>query len=334
MKSNFLFLMLFSLSVLIVSCDKNDDDDELYGNWTELSDFDGIPRGDAVGFVIDSKAYIGTGYDGKDRLKDFWQYDPAINAWTQKADFPGTARNGAIGMAIENKGYIGTGYNGDVKMNDFWQYDPSSNTWTQKADFTGTARYGAISFSIGNKGYVGTGYDDNYLKDFYAYSPSTDSWEKIVSIGGSKRRDAAAFVIGNKAYVVSGLDNGTYLNDVWEFDASSGLWTEKRKITNYTDEKFDNEYTTIARMNHVAFTVNGKGYIACGSTGSLVNTVWEYDSQNDLWKERTSFEGSARTEGVGFAIGSKGYVTTGRSSSYYFDDIWSFDPTAEYDERY
>jgi hypothetical protein len=112
MKSNYLFLMLLSLLVLVVSCNKNEDD-ELYGNWTELSDFDGIPRSDAAGFVIDSKAYMGTGYDGKNRLNDFWQYDPALNTWTQKANFPGAARNGAIGMSIENKGYIGTGYNGE-----------------------------------------------------------------------------------------------------------------------------------------------------------------------------------------------------------------------------
>ena len=52
---------------------------------------------------------------------------------------------------------------------------------------------------------------------------------------------------------------------------------------------------------------------------------------DDLWIERTSFEGSQRASAVGFAIGNLGYITTGVGSSY-FDDLWSFDPEAVYDE--
>ncbi len=333
MKINYLYYFLFLLSIAFTACD-SDDEEELYGNWSELYDLDGNPRSDAVSFVINGKAYLGTGYDGDDRLNDFWEYNAEKNYWTQKADFPGPARNGAVGMAISNKGYIGTGYNGDNKMKDFYEYDPTSNTWSQIADFPGSARYGSVSFTIDDKGYVGCGYDDNNLKDFYYYAPSTGTWTKTLSIGGSKRRDAQAFSINGRGYVVSGLDNGTYLGDLWEFNPTTEEWTEKRKITNYTDEDFDDNYSTISRINGVTFNINGKVYLVCGSRGSLVNNVWEYDPSTDLWKEKTAFEGSSRTEAVGFAIGTKGFVTTGRSSSYYFDDIWSFDPTAEYDSSY
>ncbi len=333
MKINYLYYFLFLLSIAFTACD-SDDEEELYGNWSELYDLDGDPRSDAVSFVINGKAYLGTGYDGDDRLNDFWEYNAEKNYWTQKADFPGPARNGAVGMAISNKGYIGTGYDGDNKMKDFYEYDPTSNTWTQIADFPGSARYGSVSFTIDDKGYVGCGYDDNNLKDFYYYAPSTGTWTKTLSIGGSKRRDAQSFSINGKGYVISGLDNGTYLGDLWEFDPTKEEWTEKRKITNYTDEDFDDNYSTISRINGVTFIINGKVYLACGSRGSIVNSVWEYDPATDLWEEKTAFEGSSRTEAVGFNIGSKGFVTTGRSSSYYFDDVWSFDPNAEYDSTY
>lgn len=332
MKFNYyIILLLIISSVSLVSCNKNEDE-ELLGNWSEMSDFDGVPRSDAVGFSINDKGYIGTGYDGDDRLNDFWEYDPVLNYWTQKASLPGNARTGAVGFSIDDKGYIGTGYDGEDKLNDFYEYDPESNTWEQKTDFSGAARYGAVGFSINDKGYVGTGYDGNYLKDFYAYSPSDNSWEQIVSIGGSKRIDATSFVINGKGYVFSGLDNGSYENNLWEYDPSTGLWTEKRKIYNYSDESYDDDYTTIARMSAVAFAINGYGYISTGSIGSLLLSVWEYDPDTDLWQEKTEFEGPIRLEAVGFSIGSKGYVTTGRSSSYYLDDIWSFDPKAEYDE--
>ena len=326
----YLLVIMFALG----SCSNNTDDDVITdGDWWSLSDFDGVPRSDAVSFVIDGKAYFGTGYDGDDRLSDFWQYDPEKNYWLKKANFPGSARNGAVAFSINGKDYIGTGYDGEDELNDFWEYDPDTNTWTQKADFMGSARYGAVSFSLNGKGYIGTSYDGNYLKDFYAYTPETDTWEQIISIGGSKRRDANSFVIDGKAYVISGLDNGVYENDVWEYDPTTGLWTEMRNITDEdSDNSFDDDYTSIARIDGVGFSLNGLGYLATGSAGSMITTIWEYDPQADLWAEKTSFEGASRTNAVGFAIGSYGYVTTGRSSSYYFDDIWCLDPNKEYDE--
>ena len=105
----------------------------LVGNWVELSDFDGIPRTDAVGFSIGNKGYIGTGYDGDERRVDFWEYDITKNTWTQKADFPGVARNGAVGFGTDTKGYIGTGYDGKNRLKDFYEYDPASNTLDQKS---------------------------------------------------------------------------------------------------------------------------------------------------------------------------------------------------------
>jgi len=328
---NLVQFLLISALFIAVSC--NEEDEGLMGNWSEFSDLDGVPRSDAVGFSIGGLGYIGLGYDGEDRLTDFWVYNPTMNYWAQKADFPGSARNGAVGFGIGSKGYVGTGYDGENKLNDFWEYDPSANEWEQKSDFPGSARYGAVGFTIEDKGYIGTGYDDNYLKDFYAYTPATDTWEQIISIGGSKRRDATAFVLNGKGYVVSGVDNGTYENDFWEYDPSTGLWNEKREISNVDDDNdYDDEYTTIARINGVGFTIGGKGYIAGGSTSTLIGNVWEYDPVNDLWEEKTSFEGANRTEAVGFGIGSIGYVITGRSSNYYLDDIWGLDPNAEYDE--
>src|SRR6266446_4455264 len=77
--------------------------------WVQKTDFGGIARHGAVGFSIDSKGYIGTGYDGTNFHEYFWEYNPVTNAWTQKADFGGEARADAVGFSTGNKGYIGTG---------------------------------------------------------------------------------------------------------------------------------------------------------------------------------------------------------------------------------
>jgi hypothetical protein len=131
--------------------------------------------------------------------------------------------------------------------------------------------------------------------------------------------------------LVAGFDNG-YQDDLWEYNPASDTWTEKREITNISDESYDDNYTTIIGRNKVGFSINGKGYLATGgqTTGQ---DVWEYNPTTDLWTEKTLFEGLTRGNGVGFAVGSRGYVTTGSSGSAYFDDIWAFDPDAELDEN-
>ncbi len=323
---------IIGFSLIFASCEDSDDTEEI-GNWVELSDFDGVPRTDAVAFTIDNKAYLGTGFEeGNTRLRDFWSYNPELNFWTRLDSFPGIARNGAVGFSVNGKGYIGLGYDGEDRLKDFWEYDPQTNSWTQIADFGGTARYGAIAFSIGDYGYVGTGYDGNYLKDFWRYSPATNKWEQIISIGGSKRIDAAVFVIDDKAYVCTGIDNGSYEEDFWVYDPITGLWTQLRDISDTSDDDYDDDYS-IRGTERVAFTINGKGYLATGGVGGISNDVWEYDPITDLWEQKTYFEGSSRLDAVGFGIGDRGYVTTGQNSSYYFDDLWGFDPDDEYDEN-
>jgi hypothetical protein len=141
--------------------------------WTQKADCGGPGRLQAVGFSINSKGYIGTGYNNyTGALNDFWEYNPSTNTWTQKANFGGTPRSEAIGFGIGTKGYIGTAAN---TPNDFWEYDPSTNTWTQKAVFSGNPRQAAVGFSRGNKGYIGTGLADvppNFplLNDFWEFT--------------------------------------------------------------------------------------------------------------------------------------------------------------------
>jgi len=328
------WLLAFTLMAFVVaSCE--DDEEELVGDWFTGSEFDGPARSDAVCFTINGNAYLGTGYDGEDRLNDFWEYNTEGGYWIQKAVFQGVSRNGAVGFATSTKGYITTGYDGDNKLKDLWEYDPVTNNWTRKSDFMGSARYGAVAFSINNKGYVGTGYDDIYLKDFYEYDPTTDSWSVVNGFKGKKRRDAVAFVLNNKGYIVSGYSDLAYLTDFYCYDPSTQTWNnDLNEIRDKSDDDFDDDYTTISRTNAVAFTVNGKAYLAGGSTSALLTTVWEYNPTTDLWKEKTEFEGVSRTESVGFGIGNYGYIATGKSGNNYSGDLWVFDPTAEADEDY
>lgn len=51
--------------------------DSKSGVWEKLIDFPGDERYDAVVFVINGKAYYGTGTDGTNKFSDFWEFDPS-----------------------------------------------------------------------------------------------------------------------------------------------------------------------------------------------------------------------------------------------------------------
>ncbi len=318
---------------LFSACDLgSSDEDDTLGNWIRRSDFEGVPRSNAVTFTIGNYAYVGLGYNGEDDLRDFWRYDPTLDFWQKVDSFPGSARRAAVAFSIGDKGYIGTGYNNDLpveELNDFWEFNPSApagRQWTRKADFMGTARYNAVGFSINGKGYIGTGYDGNWLKDFYEYDPSADQWTQVVSLGGSKREEGVAYVINNKAYVTSGQNNGAYVYDLWEFDPTALQWTQK------TDINDDDDYV-IYRSGAVAGGLNGLGYIMTGTNGTSLKTVWEYDAAADVWEEKTGLEGAARINAACFVVNDRLFITTGNSGGTRLDDTWEFKPMDEYNEE-
>src|SRR5690242_15379753 len=104
--------ILFS-SLIFSSCQKvSSSTSGVIGDWARSSEFEGVVRTEAVGFTINNVEYIGGGYNGNNRMNDFWKFDEASGTWFRVADFPGTARNSAVGFSINGKGYIGTGYDG------------------------------------------------------------------------------------------------------------------------------------------------------------------------------------------------------------------------------
>lgn len=331
-RNNYLWALM-GIAALALACNKDSDttSSEETGNWIKRYEMNGSVRSEAVSFVIGDTAYVGTGFDGSDRLQDFWAYDAKTNSWFQRANFIGTARNSAVAFTAANKAYVGTGYDGVNKLKDFWQYDPATNAWAQKHDFNGTARYDAVAFGLNDKGYVATGFDGSYLKDFWMYDPTTDAWTEKPNGIGSKRSGAVSFVHYNKAYIVTGTNNGQTVTDFWTYSPDGDTWTELRKIANLSDDTYDDDYSDIVRSNAVAFVMGDFAYLSTGENGSYVSNTWRYDFANDLWERRTAFEGTSRTGAVGFATQNRGYITTGKSSTTYFDDVYEFDPTADYE---
>lgn len=354
MRQRLLLGIIATLSIF-TSCSSGDD---LDGNWKKKSSYAGRQRSNAVCFVIGDYAYVGTGYDGDDRLADFRKYNAKEDKWSDgwnpdKTDqenmdndavrpFPGTLRQSAVAFAANGKGYVGTGFDGDVtRLDDFWEYDPATNSWQQlTASFPGGARQEAVAFGIGTNGYVGTGYgfndgdDKNELKDFYQYDATANTWTSI-GFSGEKTRGATAFVIDNKAYLCTGRSNNSAVDDMWMFDpTATPKWN---KLTDLDDDDI-NKDGNILRYNAVSFVIDGKGYVATGSNGFLKRDVWEFDpagrNGKGDWKEVTELEQevASREYAVGFSLNGQGFIGTGSASGARLDDVWEFQPGIDEDE--
>jgi len=330
-----IFLLFFLCA--LYACPKHDIPYTQRGDWAAEAQLDGPARSEAVSFVINNVAYLGTGWDGLNtRYADFWKYDPANNIWSQVISMPdSTVRSSAAAFAIDGKGYVGTGYDGFKYLNDFYQFDPALNLWVKIADFKGGSRHEAVAFAIGDFGYVGTGFDGaNALKDFYKFDPIKNDWI-VVGFSGNKRYGAVAFVYNNTGYVVTGVNDGIMQTDFWKFDpaSDSSQWTELRHINNFSSDSYDDGYTSIVRSNAAVFVEGNQAFISTGENGPYNSNTWEYDIPNDVWTEKTPFEGPATTGAVGFSLiaasGSGGFIATGRNSpgqAGSSDYLWQFFP--------
>jgi N-acetylneuraminic acid mutarotase len=332
------YTQAFSLIVLsaFISCTPKTNLSDQSGNWAFENELNGPARSEAVSFVIGNEVYIGTGWNGlTTRFADFWKYDQVNNSWIQINNMPGLARSSAVAFSVGQKAYVGTGFDGANILSDFYELDTEGNVWAKKSDFPGGSRYEAVAFSIGNLGYAGTGFDGNSaLKDFYQYDPAADAWTEI-GFSGNKRYGAAVFTYQNAAYLVTGVNNGVMQADFWKFDpaAQTQKWTERRKISNLSNEAYDDGYTTIERWNAAAFVIPPFAYLSTGENVGYNSNTWQYDFSQDIWTVKTPFEGPAVTGAVGYSLysttGGGGFISTGRSAGGQAgssDFVWEFFP--------
>jgi len=220
--------------------------DQNGGYWRFVDIFPGNGRDGAVAFVVNDKAYIGTGgvidqNENEVLTNDFYEYDPSAPPgmrWRTIASLPAKTsssidkdlgRKNATTFVANGTAYVGTGTTQVGDLKDFWAYDPLRDQWTLAEAFPGDPRRDAIGFSINGKGYIGMGYlveNSTYLADLWEFNPNGSvgkKWRSRTFLLGGGRSSAAAFVIGNKAYVGGGR-SVTIKNNELKFILYSDFW--------------------------------------------------------------------------------------------------------------
>lgn len=154
-------------------------------------------------------------------------------------------------------------------------------------------------------------------------SNANSGWSIKGLFGGYLRWGAFSFEIGNKGYVGSGQGTGvgTYA-DLWEYDSMTDSWSQK---ANYPSSAAGNYNTS--------FSLNNKGYVACGALpANIINSdeLWEYNNITNLWTQRAAFPGGNRKFLTSFVIGNYAYVGLGTEfinlSGVIQSDFYRYDP--------
>ena len=345
-------LVMTLSSIFLNSCEHNSKTTS-EGNWYRLISgiFDG--REGAVSFTIGSDCYLGLG-NSNGLLHDFWIYHTKTQNWQSIDTFPGGEREFATAFSINGVGYVGLGQlltadSSELYYNDFYAYDtlqPIGHRWKKIANFQnasskslegqGISRTASVSFGINGMGYVGCGYGDdgNIKNDFYVYNPQTNEWSALnPPFPGFGSYWGSSFVIGQNAYILNGVYESSSSNgQFYTFNADSLKWRQLRTL---------NSYPNLERYAGVGFSTGDRGYIAFGSNStSYVNSVWEYNPNNDSWDQKTSLNldndpvtrnwglSWSTTNGVGYL--GYGFTEIEGMYIYFMGDFWEFNPNQTY----
>lgn len=155
--------------------------DDATDTWTQSVGFGGDKRKDAMVFVLDNKAYLGTGLRNGAYQSDFYVFDGLSETWTRLTDLDDDDADFSVLLAsgtaftLDGLGYVATGEASGVSKN-LWVYNPVTDIWDEQPDFEGSARQDAVSFSFSDKAFVLMGRSGSYyFDDNWEYRPEEES---------------------------------------------------------------------------------------------------------------------------------------------------------------
>lgn len=259
--------------------------DGVMNQWTAVK-FTGNPprqRSLHVGIVVNDGLYIFGGYDGSNRVNDFYKFDFKASRWSQiiTADPLPSARDRHVTVSHENCIYVFGGYDGNNRVNDFWQFDTIRETWSL-IEGIGTApspRHSHSGVEYNGSMYIFAGYDGNYRSDFHQFDYLTKKW-CVVPVKGTApkpRYRTSAVAYKNKMLVVGGHDGAKHLNDFYQYNFDTCIWS----LIDFSG----NTHPPSPRDSHSAVIFGESMFVFGGSTGVARNDLFEFRFDTKQWRE-------------------------------------------------
>ncbi len=207
--------------------------------FTQLPDFPGRGRSDAVAFTLGDQGYVGAGRGivnlNEAFFNDFYTFDPqsgwspvdSLPLYNNNATFYDRGRKGAVAFSDGQWGYVAGGQYDIDQLEDCWIFDPATRHWKQGPKMPGS-RQDATAFVIGTNAYWGLGWEKytGFHNDWHVLNlKSPKAWQGVNPFRGTARADAFGFSLLGKGYLGSGRSvrvTGTGYEplltpDVWEY---------------------------------------------------------------------------------------------------------------------
>ncbi|MDH5684792.1 MAG: hypothetical protein OEZ20_10035, partial [candidate division WOR-3 bacterium] len=185
----------------------------------------------AVGVVRDT-VYLLAGRGGTtgNSIKSVYGYDVATNTWVTTLPDLLIERRAGAGGQVGNKIYVCGGRDtAHVTLNTCEEYDIDTKTVTPKANMP-VARWACSGAAIGDKVYV-FGQEGSGSDVLLEYNTTANTWRSITPSPRPQARGwTAVAAAGGKLYVMGGSYSTTTLNDCWEFDPVTEIWTQKANM--------------------------------------------------------------------------------------------------------
>lgn len=196
----------------------------------------------------------------------------------------------------------------------------SAQSWYQLSDFPGTARDDGSSFRIDSTVYCGLGLEVGWTctNDFHAFDLATETWASAPAFPSNNQRQyACGFSSKGYGYIFGGVDcSNTFLNDLWEFNKSTGNWIQKTSLPSN------------GRSGSVVFTINDSVYVVGGknsSTNALAE-VWVYHPMTDTWLQKPNLPFNGLWRGVAYSYNDSGLIGLGKNNlEHYNRDFYVFE---------
>lgn len=174
-------------------------------SWIQKADFPDTTQAGHACFVVNDKAYLGTGMRGDGSyFKNLWEYNPESDTWTEKSSFPGLPRWGAVAFSINGFGYMGLGStwssHGTTYFKDMYKYNTFTDTWSQIPDISNYGRAFSSYFILEDYVYVLGG--DGGKSDVFRFNPLSEIWDKMEDSGIPITNFNPTYEYNGKGYVL------------------------------------------------------------------------------------------------------------------------------------
>jgi hypothetical protein len=265
------------------------------------------------------KIYIFAGYDGSNRVNDFWQFDTQQEEWSLvDAAFgqPPTPRHSHSGVEYDDSMYIFGGYDGNYRS-DFHRYNFAQRKWSSVPvkGCVPKARYRTSTAAFQNLMLVVGGHDGaKHLNDFWHLNFDTLEWSVVETAGNTlppSPRDSHTAVICNDSMYLFGGSTGNARNDLYSFSFETNQWHEVRPAISSGQAVCE----PCPRFCHSCEVYNGSLYVFGGYDGQQrLNDFWQFKlptvvnidiPESSLISDLRSFLNEERLSDVTFLVEGK-----------------------------